>query len=322
MPRKLRWNCVEHGQRLVLEHPTILLDVRAIQGKYVALHRIHHLKIACFDEFRYGLRHPAHDHVLPEHIHDLAMHIRAERLHVRKPLAYERHCRHVTHSPEELLEVHGVHRNAVFLAWDENVLYVLVDRYERTGLNVVVTSVRHKMLYRFAGARELLHFVKDDKGISLYELGMCDAFKVKEESVQVIKILIEDPLQFHLRFTEIDKDIARIFVLGEFLNDVTFPHTTGTINQKRRCAIAFRFPLQKTIVDFSLHLISPLKTREFYQTKATRSIASRTFSRAWNTLQPHIFKGMRHATTAHFQGYYIRALISDKSDFTRHIVYV
>ena len=37
---------------------------------------------------------------------------------------------------------------------------------------------------------------------------------------------------------EVDENVGVVFVFGEFFYDVTFPHTTGTINQKRRCAIA------------------------------------------------------------------------------------
>ena len=246
------------------ENAAVLLDVSAIQREDVALDRIHRLQVVRCGELRHGLRHPADYHVLAEHIHDLAMHIRAERFHVRKALPHKRHRRRIAHRPEKFLEVHWIHRDAMLLAWNENVLDVLVDRYQRTRLDVVVASVGDEMLDCLSRTRELLNLVEDDECVPLYEPGMCDALEVEKESVKVIKVLVENALQLRLRLAEIHEDVACIFVLGELLDDIALPYTTRSVYQERRRSVAFRLPFQKFVIYLPFHLFPPFLIHIFY----------------------------------------------------------
>ena len=84
----------------------------------------------------------------------------------------------------------------MFLARNEDVPDILIYRYQRTGFNVVVATIRDKMFDGFARTWELLHLVKDDECVPSYEMSMGNALEVQEERIEVIKIFIEYPFEF------------------------------------------------------------------------------------------------------------------------------
>ena len=86
VPRELRRYRVEHGGYLVPERPAVLVDVRPVEGQDVALHRIDPTKVVRSVELGDGLRHPAHDKILPEQVHQRVVHLPSKRSFFAKAL--------------------------------------------------------------------------------------------------------------------------------------------------------------------------------------------------------------------------------------------
>ena len=53
--------------------------------------------------------------------------------------------------------------------------------------------------------------------------------------------------------TEIDEDMGLVFVLSEFLDDVTFAYAASTLDQECTLSHTLVFPLQQAIVNLSFH---------------------------------------------------------------------
>ena len=53
--------------------------------------------------------------------------------------------------------------------------------------------------------------------------------------------------------TEIDEDIGLVFVLSEFLDDITFAYAASALDQECTLSHTLVFPLQQAIVDLSFH---------------------------------------------------------------------
>ena len=129
--------------------PVRLAEVR---GRAVDVHR---------------LRHAADEEVFAEALHHGPVHGLAQRLPLRERLAREFDGHGVAERPAELLEVHREHSDGFFLRGDRDVLDVLFDGDERTRLDVVVASVRDKILDELARLGTPLHLVEDDQAPAL-----------------------------------------------------------------------------------------------------------------------------------------------------------
>ena len=117
----------------------------------------------------------------------------------------------------------------------------------------MIPPVLHEMLDCLPRPWKFLDFVKYDKAVPLRKVNMELGKEVHEELVKVAKVFIEVFLHLGLYDRKVNKQIRRIFTLGELLGDIALPDTSCSIEHDCRFPIAVRLPFQQGIVDFSAH---------------------------------------------------------------------
>ena len=232
----------------------MLVDVLSVQFEDPPLRPVRRAKVVRGHELQHGLRHAAHRHVFPERVHRLAVQEPSQRLHPLEMAAYHGHRGLIALRPQELLEIHREHLDAILLRWNHDVPGAFVDGDERPRFKVVVPAVRDQRLDRLTGTRELLHLVKDEQCVPLMKRHAVTARKFQEERVKMLQIMAEHVFDIIIDLAEIYQDIALIFALGKLLRDVALADTARAVDQQGAPPGVLLLPFKQPIVDFSLHL--------------------------------------------------------------------
>ena len=168
--------------------------VGPVQLQDVTLLGVGGSQIAGFHKRGNNLRHPADDKVLAEYVKNAAMHSITHRTGIAIGTFDYRHHPAVSCRPEKFLEVHGKHLKVMLFRRNDDIIDVLLDRNQRAGFNVVVTSVGDKILDRLPRTWETLDFVKYDNTFARLELNMVGTKQIHEECIQVFQIIHEKAL--------------------------------------------------------------------------------------------------------------------------------
>ena len=158
----------------------------------------------------------------------------AKWLELREMLPYDRHGRRMACRPHELLEVHREHLEMPFLGRDDDVLDISVDGNQRPRLDVMVASVRDKILDQLPGFRTPLHLIKHDEAFSLVQNPSVGNHQQIEESVEVVGAVYNRINDALLGSVEVDENIRFVFALRELFYDGTLADTTRPFDQERR----------------------------------------------------------------------------------------
>ena len=97
--------------------------------------------------------------------------------------------------------------------------------------NIIKTMILHQCLDGLTCTRAFLNLVKDDKRITLMKRLCVKSGKLCKEQIKICAIVDEQIKNILRSFTEINKDIALVFALAEFLGYITFADTPCTVNQ-------------------------------------------------------------------------------------------
>ena len=220
-------------------------------------------------ERRHGLRHSAHDEILPENIHDGFMQVASKRPPLREMLSDNRHRHRTPRRPHELLYIHWKHLKMPFLGGYHDVLDVLLNGNERPGLNIVIASVGDQILNRLPRPRESLHFVKYDNALPLGQLHIVGAQEIHEKRVKVLKILIEIALDLGGNLGKVNQEVRFVFIAGEFLGNPALADATRAIEHNGRFAIAHALPFKQLVVNLAFHILISLENASIISSSST-----------------------------------------------------
>ena len=139
-------NLVEDRHHLVCYLTCIVEDVITIDCQHITFSSIYGIKVFGLNILFDGLRHSSNYHIETESIHCLTMESLSHRLPLYIHFPYQVHQHIITCSPKKLFKVHRVHLNRTFFRWEHDALCVFLDTYQRSRLNVVISSVGHQKL--------------------------------------------------------------------------------------------------------------------------------------------------------------------------------
>ena len=188
MVRKLAGNRLEDLRDAVSLIFIVFAQILLVEIEDRPLNPIDAGEVVAVDEKLYRLRHAADGHVGAEVTHDAAVDGVGQGLARFERLPDCRHGYFVVCSPEEFLEIHGIHFRPLFLRRYEDVLHVLAYRDERTSLDVVVAPVSHEDLDSLAGRRIELNLVEYDDGVALGQTLPLQQKQVSKERVEITNV--------------------------------------------------------------------------------------------------------------------------------------
>lgn len=113
--------------------------------------------------------------------------------------------------------------------------------------------VGHQGFDGFAGLGAFLDLVEDDEGFARCKLLLVVKLDVLQEGVNVFQIFIEPAFDSLSCLAEIDENVGIVFVLCEFLCNVTLTNTARTFNHKACSAVFLLLPLEEQVVYLSFH---------------------------------------------------------------------
>ena len=150
-----------------------LPEIVYVQLYYVPLDLVYLLITLPVYEGLHRLRHSADRDVFHITLHHHGMSKTIETFPVPEYVLQQLKCI-VPIRPEEFFEVHRVQSKRLLFARDDYVLHVPLDGYQRTGLNVIVSTVLDQGLDGFPCTGKSLDLVEDHQCISFLErpLGM------------------------------------------------------------------------------------------------------------------------------------------------------
>ena len=119
----------------------------------------------------------------------------------------------------EFLKIQRIHTQMTLLRGDDNILDVLLYRNKRACFDIVVSAVGNKILDALPCFGVHLHLVKDDKRLTLIQLHTVVGGQQHEERVKIVHVLGEIVLDLVGALSEVDQDVALIFIFAEFLTD-------------------------------------------------------------------------------------------------------
>ena len=251
MVRKLARDRLEDLRNAVPFIFIVLAQILLVEVEDRPLNSIDAGEVIALDEKLYRLRHAADGHVGAEVTHDAAVDGVGQGLAQFERLSDCWHGYFVVFSPEEFLEIHGVHLRSLFFRRYEDILHVLAYRDERTGLDVVVAPVFHKSLDSLAGRRIELNLVEYDDGVALGQALSLQQKQVSKERVEItdiVKVLAHvDSVE-----REVDEQIVGIVLLRKSLCNGTLPNAPCALNQQCCSAIGDLFPFCNSVVRFAL----------------------------------------------------------------------
>ena len=199
MSAELRRYAVENRPDLSGQTAGVLRDVFAVKLEDVPLLAIDRREIAFRDEHGDRLRHSANDHVLPHKFHRPTVNRVLWRftLLVRHSECFQQ--KFVPCRPEEFVPIHRSETDPPFLAWDLDVLHVLVNGHKAARLKIVEPSVLDEPLDRLPRPREKLYLIKDYQTMPLHETYAVVGGKVEEEIVKAVELRPEHLLDLVAR---------------------------------------------------------------------------------------------------------------------------
>lgn len=245
MLREERRDLIEDGRdpRAILD--VCFADIVAVQREDITLFFIRRGKAPIvFQILRHRHRHTADQYILLEEHHRLMVQIVFKRLFL-----FEAGFDIVEHflfaeRPTELHEVHRIHPLLALLRGDGDVLDILFDGDQRTGLKIVIASVLDQLLDRLARLGILLYLIENDQRLVRIERLVVLGRQDHEESVEIVQILFECVLHHLTDVVEVDQQITLVFFLAEFFHDGGLADPSRTFDHKRLLTGRFLFPLQ------------------------------------------------------------------------------
>ncbi len=200
-----------------------------------------------------SLRHSPHNHVVTEAVHHLAVQ-GTQGTFLLIAITDERHRLLFAHSPKELLKIHRIHIDAMFLRGNHYVFYILVYADERPRLYIIVTTILHQILNGSTGLRIKLHLIEHYHGITRMQRHVEIQGYIAEEQVQVLQIHVKDFHQVIICIVEVHQDVAFVLLLCKLLHDVALAYSTGTVYHQGGLALCILLPQQHFIVYFPSHI--------------------------------------------------------------------
>ena len=139
----------------------------------------------------------------------------------------------------------------MLLAGNHDILYILPDRQERAGLDVIIPAIFHKILDGLTRIRTLLHFVKYYGRLPFDQFHFVYDLKTREEIVRVGDVVKQLP---HLLATsgKVQYHMAFVLRLYKSSDQSRFTDATRALNQQRRPAHRAGLPLEHLLIQFSL----------------------------------------------------------------------
>ena len=136
------------------------------------------------------------------------------------------------------------------LRWDDNVLDVLLEPDERTGFQIIVAPIRHKVLDKLPCAGELLHLVKHDEGLSVVKLCSEEDGQLGKKHIEVGAVIFKDVQHILRDISKINNDMAFILVRCELLGNETLANAPCSVNQQSCRPAASLLPRDEVIINF------------------------------------------------------------------------
>lgn len=159
-----------------------LLEIGLVQLNNFTLHAIDGFEILAPPVRLDGLWHASHGHIYAEIAHEAPISGVSSRLSkCSKLLKHPEPA--VVARPAELLVVHGMNRDPVLLRRNDNPLHVLLNGYERSGFDIVIAPVSHKVFDCLSNLRHKLHLIEHDNRLSRYERYTGLRLQSKEEQI-------------------------------------------------------------------------------------------------------------------------------------------
>lgn len=149
-------------------------------------HGFDFIEIVAFNERLCRLRHASDQHVRGVLPHQMFVYRVPQRSEGHERFSKEVYRRDVSLSPQEFFKVQRMHLYAHLFRWDEDSFYVLFKRYERTCLNVAVTSILDKVLDELSGGWECLYLIEYDDALSFFQRCAVSELKLAEQGVKVV----------------------------------------------------------------------------------------------------------------------------------------
>ena len=159
-------------------------------------------------------------------------------------VVYDFHQRLFAHRPKELLEIHRVQFEFHLLAGDKNLVHVLLQRHQRTGLNVLIAPVLDEILDCLPSPREPLHFVENDHRLATNEMYAEVCLQKHEELIKIMELVLKKLFDRLIGTGEINNQRMRVFLPDKLLHDITLADTTRTLDHERVLSRPFRLPIQ------------------------------------------------------------------------------
>ena len=135
---------------------------------------------------------------------------------------------------------------------NNDILRILLQPNKRTRFQIIIASVLNKILDQLTGSRKLLHFIKYYQRISLIKDRGIKRCKLGEEQIKIRTVIHKEIKNILRGVTEINNDMASVFLLCKELGNVALADTPRTVYQKRSLAVASTLPIYKFIIDFPL----------------------------------------------------------------------
>ena len=229
MARQLAGQGREHATDAQRVGAAELLDVAAVQRQDIALHPVHFSEIL-FGNIRINrLRHASDQHVFAEKPFRFAMDGLRQRGFPLERGADGRGELIFTFRPKELFEVQRIQAKRSLLGRNDDALHVAPDGYERAGFEIVVPTVRNKLLDELPCRREALHLVEHDEGISARQRNARERLQVHEEGIHVRTIVAKQHLEVIGRFGEVYDQMGGVFPFGKLPCKRAFANATRTL---------------------------------------------------------------------------------------------
>ena len=148
------------------------------------------------------------------------------------------------------------------LRGDDDILHILTDGDQGTGLHEIIPPVSYQIFDSFPGFWEKLHLIEDNETFPVVELHTVMDGQQHIEGVQIVQVLVKIPFYILGCLGKIDQDVAFIFLTSKFLHNGGFPDPSGTFHKQCLLSVGILLPRKKFVVYFSFkdHTASPPTT--------------------------------------------------------------